>query len=516
MAAWPESRPAAAAARWGASVPEALRQLGTLPGAETVSRLAAVWQLCAGSGASLAIGVGHVLETARAEQATRHVVAAELASARATARMLGVMPVMVLVAGRGALAGDEDHDRPERAPPWPGRRPLADHDVPGGSARGCLVSPDREAGPGSSPQFHGGVSRETVSAPGNAPSCRNASGTLAPHPALPAPPVVTPARPPRAPADPLAAHRGAPPRARPPPAREPSPPAPTAARDPEFEAQHRAVPPARRDAAARPVRCRPARSDLHVEPPPAPTVPRPWSLTIRPLLAAEGSGAAAAERGDGVVSARHAGRRAGRRPRRCGRDRRRGGKADSAAATGLPASPGPGTTRPPRAAPPTGPPRAGRSTAAAENRTAGTGMHPAVGVLEKRTAISPRQRPDRSRPGRARQVGLLHVRGCGGRPQARARPSTRAGTSTAELLGSRPLRARVQGREQVDHLRPRRSTTGRSGRIRSACGVRGDRGRRPEHSPAAPPGPRGGGRAGAPGCPRPAPGARPRAPLPGR
>lgn len=101
VGAWPESRPAAAAARWGASVPEALRQLGSLPGAETVSRLAAVWQLCAGSGASLAIGVGHVLETARAEQATRHVVAAELASARATARMLGVMPVMVLVAGQG-------------------------------------------------------------------------------------------------------------------------------------------------------------------------------------------------------------------------------------------------------------------------------------------------------------------------------------------------------------------------------------------------------------------------------
>ena len=82
-------------------MPEALRQLGALPGAETVSRLAAVWQLCAGSGASLAVGVGHVLETARAEQATRHVVAAELASARATARMLGVMPVMVLVAGQG-------------------------------------------------------------------------------------------------------------------------------------------------------------------------------------------------------------------------------------------------------------------------------------------------------------------------------------------------------------------------------------------------------------------------------
>lgn len=108
VAAWPESAPAAAAARWGADVPEALRGLGRLPGAESVGRLAAVWQLCAGSGASLAVGVGHVLETARAEQATRHVVAAELASARATARMLGVMPVMVLLAGQGI-----------GAEPWP-------------------------------------------------------------------------------------------------------------------------------------------------------------------------------------------------------------------------------------------------------------------------------------------------------------------------------------------------------------------------------------------------------------
>ncbi len=106
--AWPESAPAAAAARWGASVPEALRRLGQLPGAESVTRLAAVWQLCAGSGASLAVGVGHVLETARAEQATRHVVSAELASARATARMLGLMPVMILVAGQGI-----------GAEPWP-------------------------------------------------------------------------------------------------------------------------------------------------------------------------------------------------------------------------------------------------------------------------------------------------------------------------------------------------------------------------------------------------------------
>jgi tight adherence protein B len=101
VGAWPEAAPVSAAARWGADVSHALRALGRLPGAESVTRLAAVWQLCAGSGSSLAVGVAHVLETARAEQATRHVVAAELASARATARMLGVMPLMVLLAGQG-------------------------------------------------------------------------------------------------------------------------------------------------------------------------------------------------------------------------------------------------------------------------------------------------------------------------------------------------------------------------------------------------------------------------------
>lgn len=97
---WPEAAPVASAARWGADVPTALGHLAELPGAGSVGRLGSVWSLCAGSGSSLAVGVGHILETARAEEATRHVVAAELASARATARMLGLMPVLVLVAGQ--------------------------------------------------------------------------------------------------------------------------------------------------------------------------------------------------------------------------------------------------------------------------------------------------------------------------------------------------------------------------------------------------------------------------------
>lgn len=99
--AWPELRRAAGAAHLGGDVPEALRSVATLPGATTMGRLAGAWQLCARTGAGLAFAVEQVLDTARAEQSTLLLVDSELASARATSRLVTALPVVVLLAAQG-------------------------------------------------------------------------------------------------------------------------------------------------------------------------------------------------------------------------------------------------------------------------------------------------------------------------------------------------------------------------------------------------------------------------------
>jgi tight adherence protein B len=104
VVAWPEAAPVARAARLGADVPEALRALARSPGAEGVGRLAAAWQLSASSGAGLSQASRRVLETARARQATERLVQSEVASARATARLVCGLPVVVLLAAQGAGA----------------------------------------------------------------------------------------------------------------------------------------------------------------------------------------------------------------------------------------------------------------------------------------------------------------------------------------------------------------------------------------------------------------------------
>ena len=101
---WPDAAPVARAARLGADVPDALRELARSPGAEGVARLAAAWQLSASSGAGLAQASRRVLETARARQATERLVRSEVASARATARLVCGLPVVVLLAAQGAGA----------------------------------------------------------------------------------------------------------------------------------------------------------------------------------------------------------------------------------------------------------------------------------------------------------------------------------------------------------------------------------------------------------------------------
>ena len=98
---WPESAPVAAAARLGADVPAALRGAAAEPGAAALHRLAAAWELSASTGAGLAFALRQVIRTARTEQLVAARVAAELASARATARLVTVLPFVVLVAAQG-------------------------------------------------------------------------------------------------------------------------------------------------------------------------------------------------------------------------------------------------------------------------------------------------------------------------------------------------------------------------------------------------------------------------------
>lgn len=98
---WPETHLVVAAVRIGADVPAALRRLAALPGAGGVARLAAAWELCSATGSGLAFAVEQVLETARVEQATARLVQGELASARATARLVIALPVVVLLAAEG-------------------------------------------------------------------------------------------------------------------------------------------------------------------------------------------------------------------------------------------------------------------------------------------------------------------------------------------------------------------------------------------------------------------------------
>jgi tight adherence protein B len=104
VGAWPRLGPVADSCLLGGDVPLALRTLAHTPGAGGLRMLAGALAVSQRTGAGLAGSARRAADAVRREQSTRRLVAGELSSARATARLVAGLPVLALTMGSGAGA----------------------------------------------------------------------------------------------------------------------------------------------------------------------------------------------------------------------------------------------------------------------------------------------------------------------------------------------------------------------------------------------------------------------------
>jgi tight adherence protein B len=104
----PFLRPAAAAAIHGGDVVAALRAASGEPGAGALADLAGAWHVAERAGAPLAAVLDRVASAARDDAEVEREVTAEAAPARATGRLMAVLPVLGLGLGAG-MGADPVH-----------------------------------------------------------------------------------------------------------------------------------------------------------------------------------------------------------------------------------------------------------------------------------------------------------------------------------------------------------------------------------------------------------------------
>jgi tight adherence protein B len=97
----PSLRPAATAARHGGDVAAALGAAGERPGARALVDLAGAWNVADRAGAPLATVLDRVAVSVREDAEVDRDVQAEAAPARATGRMMAVLPLLGLSLGAG-------------------------------------------------------------------------------------------------------------------------------------------------------------------------------------------------------------------------------------------------------------------------------------------------------------------------------------------------------------------------------------------------------------------------------